>query len=129
MNRFSFVHAQSAFKPTVSRLHVQAPLCVFGFGARSITDAFMHYVMKNKADYRLFTTACTPDFSPDSEAEAAVLRNILARKRHKVSVLLGLNDADVAHSAAEDTLRSLSLNANAVSSTEARTAPLLAAGR
>jgi len=51
------------------------------FVAKVAADTFLLYLAPKRADYRLFVEAITPDFSPDSEGEKAVLQKVLARKR------------------------------------------------
>ena len=48
--------------------------------------------LAGRRDYRLFVQSYSPDFSPDSDAERAVLERVLKRKRIKQDVLLTSSD-------------------------------------
>jgi hypothetical protein len=57
--------------------------------AKTVANAFILYVSPRKDDYRLFVRTTTPDFSPDSDAEAQSLADTLAGKRRKMERRLG----------------------------------------
>ena len=57
--------------------------------AKTITDLSLMYVLPHRRSYRLFVQKLTPDMDPDTDAERAVLRDMLAAKRRKLGVLKG----------------------------------------
>ena len=52
--------------------------------AKTVTDAYLLYLSPRSKDYRLFVRTTTPDFAPDSDAEAQSLADTLAGKRRKM---------------------------------------------
>ena len=56
-----------------------------------VADVFLLYVAPRRADYRLFVEAPTPDFQPDSPYEQRVLATVLAEKRRKRGILMGIS--------------------------------------